>query len=112
MNETEQAIVSVAQTMLRHQYTDRPIGRDEIGNVVDQCGLLFGGLTNESRARIIDELETRIVIKIGKPTKLVDGEGHVPWYFGDRKAERRYFQRYVDFLQQVEQWPRAAIDAL
>src|SRR5262249_32814014 len=79
---------------------------------VDRCSaLLPEGLTEEARERIINELETRIVIKIGKPTKLVDQENHVAWYFGDRKSDRRYFQRYSELLRLEEGWPQAAIDS-
>jgi hypothetical protein len=113
MISTEQAIVSVAQTMLRHQFPKGPVSRNEIEAAVDQCGALFPeGLAEDARERIIIELETRIVIKIGKPTKLVDERGHVPWYFGDRKLERRYFQRYSDLLRLEEGWPQASIESL
>jgi hypothetical protein len=113
MISEEEAIVSVAQTMLRMRYPQDTVGRDEIAAVVDECTrLLPQGMSKEARARIIAELETRVVIKIGKPTRIVDEKGHVPWYQGDRKADRRFFQRYVDFLRQDKGWSETAIDAL
>ncbi len=113
MISAEEAVASVAQTMLRVRYQDRPIGREEIAAVVDECGGLFpGGLNDDARNRIIAELETRVVIKVGKPTKIVDERGHVAWYVGDRKANRRFFSRYVEFLRQDQGWPQTAIDAI
>jgi hypothetical protein len=69
-------------------------------------------MSGEAKARIIAELETRMVIKVGKPTRIVDEKGHVPWYQGDRKSDRRLFQRYVNFLRQDQGWSQAAIDSL
>jgi Z1 domain len=113
MISAEEGLASVAQTMLRMRYQDRPIGREEIATVVDECsGLIPGGLGEDARARIIAELETRVVINVGKPTKIVDERGHVAWYVGERKANRRFFQRYVEFLRQDQAWPQAAIDAI
>src|SRR5882724_5781171 len=113
MITTETALASVAQTMLRVRYPEGPVGRDEIAAIVDECGaLLPGGLDGAARSRIIAELETRVVIKVGKPTKIVDERGHVPWYVGDRKNDRRFFQRYVEFLRQDQGWPQASIDAI
>src|SRR5437660_1652468 len=101
MNTTETDLAAVVQTMLRVLHPKGPVGRDEIAAVVDQCGaLLPGGLNDSARSRIIAELETRIVIRVGKSTKIVDERGHVPWYVGDRKINRRFFQRYVEFLRQ------------
>jgi hypothetical protein len=113
MISEEEAIVSVAQTMLRMRHPQGAVGRDEIAAVVAECiRLLPQGMSEEVKDRIIGELETRVVIKVGKPTRIVDERGHVPWYQGDRKADRRFFQRYVDFLRQDEGWSQTAIDAL
>ena len=113
MISQEEGIVSVAQTMLRMRYPNVAVGRDEISSVVNECAsLLPNGLPEEIKARIISELETRVVINVGKPTRIVDEKGHIPWYSGERKTDRRFFQRYVDFLRQDQGWSQAAIDAL
>lgn len=113
MISQEEGIVSVAQTMLRMRYPNVALGRDEISSVVNECAsLLPNGLPEEIKARIISELETRVVINVGKPTRIVDEKGHIPWYSGERKTDRRFFQRYVDFLRQDQGWSQAAIDAL
>jgi hypothetical protein len=113
MMSQEEALVSVGQTMLRLRHPDGAIGRDEIAAVVDECvNLMAGGLSPEARQRIVTELETRVVIKVGKPTRIVDDRGHVPWYLGERKTNRRFFQRYVELLGQDQGWAQAAIDAL
>lgn len=113
MTAEEEALASAAQTMLRLRSKPKAIGRDEIAAMVDECAhLLPNGLTAESRKRVITELETRIVVKVGRSTRIVDEHGHVPWYAGGRKDDRRFFRRYADFLAQVEGWPQAAIDGL
>jgi hypothetical protein len=113
MISPEEALASVVQTMLRVRHPAGALGREEIAAVVDECGaLLPNGLSADARARIIAELETRIVIKVGKSTKIVDEHGHVSWYVGDRKTARRFFQRYVEFLRQDQNWPQASIDGI
>ena len=114
MMSQEEALVSVVQTMLRVRHPDGAIGREEIAAVVDECmRLLPNGLEPGARERIIAELETRIVIKVGQ-THEDRGriDGHVPWYIGDRKTNRRFFQRYAELLGKDQGWPQAAIDAL
>src|SRR6202162_1383816 len=109
----EEALISVVQTMLRVRHPDGAIGREEIAAVVDECAKLVPtGLAADSRERIIAELERRVVIKVGRPTRIVDEHGHVPWYVGDRKTNRRFFQRYMELLREDQGWPQAAIDAL
>jgi hypothetical protein len=112
MISQEEALVSVAQTMLRIRHPTGAIGREEIAAVVDE---FIGSLPNlglGARERVITELETRIVVTVGRPTRIVDERGHVPWYIGDRKTNRRFFQRYIDLLRNDQGWPQAAIDAL
>jgi hypothetical protein len=113
MMSQEEALVSVAQTMLRVRHPEGAIGREEIAAIVDECERLIpGGIEPEAKQRIVTELETRIVIKVGKPTRIVDDRGHIPWYAGDRKANRRFFQRYAELLRHDQGWPQAAIDAV
>ena len=112
MISQEEALVSVAQTMLRVRHPTGAIGREEIAAVVDEFIGSLPNLGRGARERIITELETRIVVTIGRPTRIVDERGHVPWYIGDRKANRRFLQRYIDLLRNDQGWPQAAIDAL
>jgi hypothetical protein len=113
MISAEEGLVTMAQTMLRLRYPLGAIGREQIAAVVDECAkLLPGGMAADIRERIVTELETRIVITIGKPTKIVDERGHVPWYVGDRKLNRRFFRRYADLLRQDLGWPQATIDGI
>lgn len=107
----EEGLVTIAQTMLRMRFPQGGFGRDEIAAVVNEfSGSL--GLDATAIARVIEELETRNVITIGKPTKIVDKDGHQPWYLGDRKLNRPFFRRYSDFLLQDQRWAQASIDAL
>lgn len=113
MSSVEDAIGSMALMMLRQRHPDTAVGREEIEKAVNDCAkLLAADISAEQIAAIVQELETRLIVKVGRPTKLIDERGHVPWYFGDRKEGRRFFKRYGDFLLQDQGWPPAAIDAI
>jgi hypothetical protein len=113
MSSVEDAIGSMALMMLRQRHPDAALGREEIEKAVNDCAqLLACDLPAEQIATIVQELETRLIVKVGRPTRLIDERGHVPWYFGDRKEGRRFFKRYSDFLLQDQGWPPAAIDAI
>ncbi|WP_050384042.1 Z1 domain-containing protein [Bradyrhizobium pachyrhizi] len=113
MSSVEDAIGSMALMMLRQRHPDTAVGREEIEKAVNDCAkLLAADISAEQIAAILRELETRLIVKVGRPTKLIDERGHVPWYFGDRKEGRRFFKRYGDFLLQDQGWPPAAIDAI
>jgi Z1 domain len=113
MISQEKGLVTMAQTMLRMRFPEGAVGREQIAVVVVECAkLLPNGLAPDAIGRIVAELETRIVVTIGKPTKIVDERGHQPWYLGDRKVNRRFFARYAEFLLQDQRWPQASINAL
>lgn len=98
---------------IRLRHPSAAVGRTEIEVAVRDCArMLAPDIQADQIARIVAELETRLVIKVGKATTLVDETGHVPWYFGDRKNGRRFFKRYADFLLQDQGWPPAAVDAI
>ncbi|WFU55724.1 Z1 domain-containing protein [Bradyrhizobium pachyrhizi] len=113
MSSVEDAIGSMALMMLRQRHPDTAVGREEIEKAVNDCAKLLAKDIPAGRiAAIVQELETRLIVKVGRPTKLIDERGHVAWYFGDRKEGRRFFKRYGDFLLQDQGWPPAAIDAI
>jgi Z1 domain len=106
-------IASMAQITLRARLPTGPYDRADIAKAADDCAkMLKVTLSDGDREWIVRELETRLVVKIGRATTLSDQTGHVPWYVGERKKDRRFFQRYVDFLKQVEGWPAASVDAV
>ncbi|WP_316197043.1 Z1 domain-containing protein [Bradyrhizobium sp. SZCCHNS3053] len=103
----------MALMMLRQRHPNEAVGREEIEKAVRDCvQLLASDIPAEQIIAIVQELETRLIVKVGRPTKLVDERGHVPWYFGDRKEGRRFFRRYSDFLLQDQGWSPATIDAI
>ncbi len=113
MTSDEDTLVTLAQTVLRRRFPQGGIGREEIAAAVNECSkLLPDGLDAAAIGRAAAELEKRIVITIGKPTKIVDERGHQPWYVGDRKLSRPFFRRYADFLLEDQRWPQASIDSL
>ncbi|WP_315718263.1 MULTISPECIES: Z1 domain-containing protein [unclassified Bradyrhizobium] len=113
MSSVADTIGSMALMMLRQRHPDTAVGREEIEKAVRDCvQLLASDISAEQITRIVQELETRLIVKVGRPTRLVDERGHVPWYFGDRKEGRRFFRRYSDFLLQDQGWSPATIDAI
>src|SRR5262245_42084067 len=112
MMSLEDALVSTAQTMLRVRHPNGAIGRAEIAAAADACRRLLGPVSDASRDRVVAAVETRPVLTAGRSTRIVDERGHVPWYVGDRKTGRRFFQRYCEFLRLDQGWPQAAIDSL
>jgi hypothetical protein len=112
-SSVEETIGSMALSAIRLRYPSAAVGRAEIESSVRDCARMFGlDIQADSLARIVADLETRLVVKVGKATTLVDEKGHVPWYFGERKANRRFFKRYSGFLLQDQGWPPAAVDAI
>jgi Z1 domain len=113
MNSVWDTIGSMALMMLRQRHTDTAVGREEIAKAVRDCVQLLGSdVPAEQIVAIVQELETRLIVKVGRATRLVDMTGHVAWYFGDRKEGRRFFRRYSDFLLQDQGWSPATIDAI
>jgi len=113
MSDVENTITSMALMALRQRHPSGAISRAEIEAAVRDCARVFGQeLLPEQIGIIVHVLETRLVVKVGRPTRLVDERDHVAWYFGDRKTDRRFFKRYVDFLLQDQGWPPAAIEGI
>lgn len=113
MSTDRNTILTIASTVIRDRNREGAVSRDEISNAVDDAARMLGrAIEPELKADLCAELESRLVVKVGRSTTLVDGEGHVPWYFGDRKGNRRFFERYRQFLSEELAWPPAAIDAI
>jgi hypothetical protein len=113
MSSTPETILSMALIILRQRHAAGAVNRYEIAAAVrDSAGLIYATLPDEQVDAIVAELETRLVVTVGRPTTLSDERGHVPWYFGKRKEGRRFFRRYEDFLIQEQQWPPAAIEGI
>lgn len=98
---------------LRQRHPTGAIDRDEIAAAVRDCSRFFSQDLDATQTQsIVHDLETRLVVKVGRPTTLVDERNHIAWYFGDCKTNRRFFKRYADFLLQDQGWPPAAIEAI
>lgn len=113
MSQAENTIAAMALMALRQRHPTGPVERADIERAVNDCaGMLGGGLAAEILAKIILDLESKLVVKIGRATTLVEKHGHVPWYFGERTTGRSFFTRYKTFLFQDQGWAPAAIDAI
>lgn len=113
MTPIQETVASMALVTLRQRHVASAIGIDEIRTAVQDCmHLLSQDWPDDEIAKIVADLETKLVIKVGNATVLVDNRGHVPWYFGDRKADRRFFKRYAEFLRHDQGWAPTAIEAI
>src|SRR5664279_3371939 len=105
MTPIQETVAAMALGTLRQRHAANAIGVDEIGAAVRDCmKLLSQDWPDEEVQKIVEDLETKLVIKVGKASILVDSRGHVPWYFGDKKSERRFFNRYAEFLRHDQGW--------
>ena len=113
MSSARETVLSMALIMLRRRHPAGAVKREEIAAAVRDCARLLSATLDETEvSAVADEIETRLVVTVGRPTTLFDEQGHVPWYFGKRKEGRRFFRRYADFLRQDQQWAPAAIEAI
>jgi hypothetical protein len=113
MTPIQETVASMALVTLRQRHAANAIGVDEIHTAVRDCmKLLSQDWPDDEVAKIVTDLETKLVIKVGNATVLVDNRGHVPWYFGDRKTDRRFFNRYAEFLRHDQGWAPVAVDAI
>ena len=113
MIDVEELVASMATLLLRRRFGSDAVGRAQIEAVVRECVKNSGEQLSESQiSDVIRDLDLRLVTRVGRSTKLVDERGHEPWYFGDAKSNRRFFQRYARFLRQDQGWALATIDAI
>lgn len=113
MTEAEELVAGMATLLLRRRFGSDAVGRAQIEAVVHECVKNSGEQLDASQiAEVIRDLDLRLVTRVGRPTKLVDERGHEPWYFGDAKSNRRFFDRYARFLRQDQGWAPATIDAI
>lgn len=113
MNQGEDLVAGMAMLLLKQRFGTGPVSRADIEAAVTECLKFSGADVDPSRIPdIVWSLDTRLVTRVGRPTKLVDDRGHEPWYFGDHKNNRRFFMRYADFLLQSQQWAPATIEAI
>lgn len=106
-------IVSIADRKLRAQYPGAAIERDVIrAAALETAGFLGYAAASFDLERVIALLEERLPIAVGQATVMADPTAdHVDWYRGERKLNRRFFERYADQLRALE-WPEASIQAI
>ncbi len=111
--DIEATIVSIADRKLRAQYAGITIEREVIRQAaIETAGFLGNAPGSFDLDRVVAMLEERLPIAVGPATVMSDPTAdHVDWYRGDRKLNRRFFDRYTDQLRALE-WPEASIQAI
>lgn len=106
-----QGVISIAQTLLRKEMNkDQPISAALIAAKVDVAASVADPDGTVDRTAAVAELIRRFSHWIGRDSKMVDDEGHVPWLVAGRKRDWRYWQRYQGMLER--KMSAAAVDAL
>lgn len=107
------AIAAMAQQRMKLLRPEGPYDRPFIAETVSAVTSGLPDIGSEDLRAAIAEIEAREQVTIGRPTKLKDDTGHVPWYFGQRRSEGRvFYNRYAAYLQQVEGWGTGLLDSL
>lgn len=111
--DIEAAIVSIADRKLRAQFPGATLERDALVRAaVETAGFLGHASGSFDLDRVVRMLEERIPIAVGPATVLaVPSAEHIDWYRGDRKQNRRFFERYSDYLRSLE-WPDVSVQAI
>lgn len=113
MSSLEETIASMATILLRQRHGTTAVERNDIAAAIVACQKAFPiPLSSDQLSTIQADLESKLIVKVGRTTQLIDETGHVAWYFGDRKIERRFYKRYEDFLLHNQGWAPAAVTAI
>lgn len=107
------AIAAMAQQRMKLLKPEGPYDRPFIAEMVEAVTKDLPGVSGDDRRAAVAEIEAREQVTIGRPTKLKDDTGHIPWYFGQRRSEgRQFYDRYASFLHQVEGWGHGLMASL
>ncbi len=107
------AIAAMAQQRMKLLKPDGPYDRQFIAETVAAVISGLPDISDDDRRAAVAEIEAREQVTIGRPTKLKDDTGHVPWYFGQRRTGgRMFYDRYAAFLHQVEGWGNGLLASL
>jgi len=107
------AIAAMAQQRMKLLNPGGPYDRSFIAETVGAVTSGIPEISDDDRRAAIAEIEAREQVTIGRPTKLKDDTGHLPWYFGKRRSDgRMFYDRYSAFLHQVQGWGNGLLASL
>ena len=107
------AIAAMAQQRMKLLKPEGPYDRQFIAETVGAVTNGLPDISDDDKRAAVAEIEAREQVTIGRPTKLKDDTGHVPWYFGQRRGEgRMFYDRYAAYLHQVEGWGNGLMASL
>ncbi|MGM4889905.1 Z1 domain-containing protein [Tardiphaga sp. 11_C7_N12_6] len=113
MTSLEETIGSMATILLRQRHGTTAVERIDIAAAIADCQKAFPTPLTSAQISVIQlDLESKLIVKVGRTTRLIDETGHVDWYFGAKKSERRFYKRYEDFLLHNQGWAHASVAAI
>ena len=113
MKTPQETALGFAQASIEGRRGETPITFETIAEVIDQIMALPAALlaTKEvDRNALLEELETRYSVWIGRATALEQNDNHLAWLTPDRKKAWRLWPRYRQFLE--GSWSPLAVDGL
>ena len=113
MTTARDTISAMASLLVRRRLGSITPTREDISRAVNDCAVMAeSDLAEAVLDEIVKDIETKLVVQVGRPTTLTDDRDHINWYFGERKRNRRFFERYRRFLSDELGWPPAAVEAI
>ena len=113
MTTPPESWLSITIVVLRQRHGESVPSRVDLESALrDSADLIGLTPTAGELTEACDQLEAKLVVTVGSPTVLNDKEGHIPWYFGARLQDRRFFERYKRFLLMDQGWNQATVDSL
>jgi hypothetical protein len=109
----QQVALEYAQTSIEGQRGDAPVTTEIIVNIVDQVLALPKVLLaaeEVDRDLLIQNLEERYSVWIGKAIALEQNDDHLAWLIPERKHDWRLWPRYRQMLE--KSWSPIAVDSL
>lgn len=113
MTPKTNAIAAMAQQRMKLLQPEGPYERTFIAETVSAVTQGLPDISEDDRRAAVAEIEAREQVTIGRTTRLKDDTGHIPWYFGQRRSTgRMFYDRYSDFLHQMEGWGHGLLASL
>lgn len=104
-------VIKICNILLSEKIKSGTVTQQDISEEFDKAMLLNQKWTSVSKQDVISELIRRYSISSGSYKKIKNDIDHEPWYSKERKIDRPYWQRYIDYLER-EGLPPSTLDSI